>query len=96
MLAGRDSGEKPSPFAGERPGNSLQKGHSVKSYHPARSDHAARASSSLGMQSGPRAPQCAHSIAVAHVPGSRKKRQLTFPQKGQGGGLETGVFMPEI
>jgi hypothetical protein len=42
------------------------------------------------MQSGPRAPQVAHSTAVAYVPGSRKKRRLRSLQKGQGRGGEGG------
>jgi hypothetical protein len=55
-----------------------------------RCDQAARASSSLGMQRGPRAPQLVHLTVVAQVPGSRRKRQRTFPQNGQGWGSRVG------
>jgi hypothetical protein len=58
----------------------------------ARSDHAARASPSSGTHSGPRAPQWVHSTAVAHVPGSLKKRQLRSPQNGQGGVPSMSIF----
>jgi len=66
----------------------------VTVFHLARSEHAARAASSLGSQRAPRAPQTVYSTCVGQVVGSRTKRQLSFPQKGQGNGREVVTSMP--